>query len=98
MLRRKEWERRNQEAQQEDGAFNTSYSLFSEPYKVDASQLGGYLFIYFTVQKCCLQKALSRFQHTPTSANLTKINREHLWFIENQVLYTCILYVYMSFL
>lgn len=46
MLRRKEWERRNQEAQQEDGAFNTSYSLFSEPYKVDASQLGGSLFIY----------------------------------------------------
>ncbi|NXS06216.1 AFF3 protein, partial [Neodrepanis coruscans] len=33
VLRRKEWERRNQEAQQEDGAFNTNYSLFSEPYK-----------------------------------------------------------------
>ncbi|PKK32498.1 AF4/FMR2 family, member 3 [Columba livia] len=35
VLRRKEWERRNQEAQQEDGAFNTSYSLFSEPYKTN---------------------------------------------------------------
>ncbi|KAJ6667426.1 hypothetical protein lerEdw1_016547 [Lerista edwardsae] len=33
MLRRKEWERRNQETQHEDGIFNTSYSLFSEPYK-----------------------------------------------------------------
>ncbi|XP_075773038.1 AF4/FMR2 family member 3 isoform X3 [Pelodiscus sinensis] len=35
VLRRKEWERRNQEAQQEDGSFNTSYSLFSEPYKTN---------------------------------------------------------------
>ncbi|NXF90637.1 AFF3 protein, partial [Eubucco bourcierii] len=35
VLRRKEWERRNQEAQQEDGTFNTSYSLFSEPYKTN---------------------------------------------------------------
>ncbi|NWU95930.1 AFF3 protein, partial [Upupa epops] len=35
VLRRKEWERRNQEAQQEDGAFNMSYSLFSEPYKTN---------------------------------------------------------------
>ncbi|KFV07590.1 AF4/FMR2 family member 3, partial [Tauraco erythrolophus] len=35
VLRRKEWERRNQEAQQEEGAFNTSYSLFSEPYKTN---------------------------------------------------------------
>ncbi|ETE65515.1 AF4/FMR2 family member 3, partial [Ophiophagus hannah] len=34
MLRRKEWERRNQETQHEDSIFNTSYSLFSEPYKV----------------------------------------------------------------
>ncbi|XP_048350079.1 AF4/FMR2 family member 3 isoform X2 [Sphaerodactylus townsendi] len=33
MLRRKEWERRNQE--HEDGIFNTSYSLFSEPYKTN---------------------------------------------------------------
>uniref|UniRef100_A0A8B9QYN1 AF4/FMR2 family member 3 n=1 Tax=Anas platyrhynchos TaxID=8839 RepID=A0A8B9QYN1_ANAPL len=38
VLRRKEWERRNQEAQQEDGTFNTSYSLFSEPYKVDTNK------------------------------------------------------------
>uniref|UniRef100_A0A452GS51 AF4/FMR2 family member 3 n=1 Tax=Gopherus agassizii TaxID=38772 RepID=A0A452GS51_9SAUR len=38
VLRRKEWERRNQEAQQEDGSFNTSYSLFSEPYKVDTNK------------------------------------------------------------
>ncbi|XP_072850584.2 AF4/FMR2 family member 3 isoform X2 [Pogona vitticeps] len=35
ILRRKEWERRNQEAQHEDGMFNTSYSLFSEPYKTN---------------------------------------------------------------
>ncbi|KFP04179.1 AF4/FMR2 family member 3, partial [Calypte anna] len=35
VLRRKEWERRNQEAQQEDGTFNASYSLFSEPYKTN---------------------------------------------------------------
>ncbi|NXT80895.1 AFF3 protein, partial [Zapornia atra] len=35
VLRRKEWERRNQETQQEDGTFNTSYSLFSEPYKTN---------------------------------------------------------------
>uniref|UniRef100_A0A803TNA0 AF4/FMR2 family member 3 n=1 Tax=Anolis carolinensis TaxID=28377 RepID=A0A803TNA0_ANOCA len=34
MLRRKEWERRNQDIQHDDGLFNTSYSLFSEPYKV----------------------------------------------------------------
>uniref|UniRef100_A0A8D2J7Q5 AF4/FMR2 family member 3 n=1 Tax=Varanus komodoensis TaxID=61221 RepID=A0A8D2J7Q5_VARKO len=35
MLRRKEWERRNQETQHEDGLFNASYSLFSEPYKTN---------------------------------------------------------------
>ncbi|KAM7182231.1 AF4/FMR2 family member 3 [Macrochelys suwanniensis] len=35
VLRRKEWERRNQEAQQDNGSFNTSYSLFSEPYKTN---------------------------------------------------------------
>ncbi|XP_070607679.1 AF4/FMR2 family member 3 [Erythrolamprus reginae] len=35
MLRRKEWERRNQETQHEDSIFNTSYSLFSEPYKTN---------------------------------------------------------------
>ncbi|XP_006870804.1 PREDICTED: AF4/FMR2 family member 3 isoform X2 [Chrysochloris asiatica] len=33
MLRRKERERRNQETQQDEGTFNSSYSLFSEPYK-----------------------------------------------------------------
>ncbi|XP_053162186.1 AF4/FMR2 family member 3 isoform X2 [Hemicordylus capensis] len=33
MLRRKEWERRNQEIQHDDGLFNATYSLFSEPYK-----------------------------------------------------------------
>ncbi|KAF4016108.1 hypothetical protein G4228_007666 [Cervus hanglu yarkandensis] len=35
VLRRKERERRNQEAQQDDGTFNSSYSLFSEPYKTN---------------------------------------------------------------
>ncbi|XP_026522743.1 AF4/FMR2 family member 3 [Notechis scutatus] len=35
MLRRKEWERRNQEIQHEDSIFSTSYSLFSEPYKTN---------------------------------------------------------------
>nr|XP_016852729.1 PREDICTED: AF4/FMR2 family member 3 isoform X3 [Anolis carolinensis] len=35
MLRRKEWERRNQDIQHDDGLFNTSYSLFSEPYKTN---------------------------------------------------------------
>ncbi|XP_029140117.1 AF4/FMR2 family member 3-like, partial [Protobothrops mucrosquamatus] len=35
MLRRKEWERRNQETQHEDHIFNASYSLFSEPYKTN---------------------------------------------------------------
>ncbi|XP_054830347.1 AF4/FMR2 family member 3 [Eublepharis macularius] len=35
MLRRKEWERRNQESQHEDSIFNSSYSLFSEPYKTN---------------------------------------------------------------
>uniref|UniRef100_A0A8C9UI39 ALF transcription elongation factor 3 n=1 Tax=Serinus canaria TaxID=9135 RepID=A0A8C9UI39_SERCA len=35
VLRRKEWERRNQEAQQDNGTFNASYSLFSEPYKTN---------------------------------------------------------------
>ncbi|XP_032508233.1 AF4/FMR2 family member 3 isoform X2 [Phocoena sinus] len=35
VLRRKERERRNQETQQDDGAFNSSYSLFSEPYKTN---------------------------------------------------------------
>ncbi|XP_064227469.1 AF4/FMR2 family member 3 isoform X7 [Aotus nancymaae] len=34
-LRRKERERRNQETQQDDGTFNSSYSLFSEPYKTN---------------------------------------------------------------
>ncbi|XP_060625753.2 AF4/FMR2 family member 3 isoform X2 [Anolis sagrei] len=35
MLRRKEWERRNQDIQHDDGVFNASYSLFSEPYKTN---------------------------------------------------------------
>ncbi|KAG8504893.1 AF4/FMR2 family member 3, partial [Galemys pyrenaicus] len=35
VLRRKERERRNQETQQDDGNFNSSYSLFSEPYKTN---------------------------------------------------------------
>uniref|UniRef100_A0A8D2CYD7 ALF transcription elongation factor 3 n=1 Tax=Sciurus vulgaris TaxID=55149 RepID=A0A8D2CYD7_SCIVU len=34
-LRRKERERRNQEAQQDGGTFHSSYSLFSEPYKTN---------------------------------------------------------------
>ncbi|XP_049990720.1 AF4/FMR2 family member 3 isoform X3 [Alexandromys fortis] len=34
-LRRKERERRSQEAQQDSGGFNSSYSLFSEPYKTN---------------------------------------------------------------
>ncbi|XP_007884050.2 AF4/FMR2 family member 3 [Callorhinchus milii] len=34
-LRRKEWERRNQEAHQLDETFNTDYPLFSEPYKTN---------------------------------------------------------------
>ncbi|XP_063085915.1 AF4/FMR2 family member 3 isoform X3 [Cavia porcellus] len=34
-LRRKERERRNQETQQDGGTFNSSYSLFSEPYKTN---------------------------------------------------------------
>ena len=43
VLRRKERERRNQETQQDDGTFNSSYSLFSEPYKV-----GGFHLFFFT--------------------------------------------------
>ena len=39
VLRRKERERRNQETQQDDSTFNSSYSLFSEPYKVDVFHL-----------------------------------------------------------
>ncbi|XP_036023185.1 AF4/FMR2 family member 3 isoform X2 [Onychomys torridus] len=35
VLRRKERERRSQEVQQDSGAFNSSYSLFSEPYKTN---------------------------------------------------------------
>ncbi|XP_006887918.1 PREDICTED: AF4/FMR2 family member 3 [Elephantulus edwardii] len=35
VLRRKERERRSQETQQDDGTFNSSYSLFSEPYKTN---------------------------------------------------------------
>ncbi|XP_054557881.1 AF4/FMR2 family member 3 [Talpa occidentalis] len=35
VLRRKERERRNQETQQDDATFNSSYSLFSEPYKTN---------------------------------------------------------------
>ncbi|XP_023474323.1 AF4/FMR2 family member 3 isoform X2 [Equus przewalskii] len=35
VLRRKERERRNQETQQDDGTFSSSYSLFSEPYKTN---------------------------------------------------------------
>ncbi|XP_052049030.1 AF4/FMR2 family member 3 isoform X4 [Apodemus sylvaticus] len=34
-LRRKERERRSQETQQDSGGFNSSYSLFSEPYKTN---------------------------------------------------------------
>ncbi|KFO25155.1 AF4/FMR2 family member 3, partial [Fukomys damarensis] len=34
-LRRKERERRNQETQQDGGAFSSNYSLFSEPYKTN---------------------------------------------------------------
>ncbi|XP_048192722.1 AF4/FMR2 family member 2 isoform X3 [Perognathus longimembris pacificus] len=33
-LKKREWERRNQEVQQEDGLFSSSFDLFGEPYKV----------------------------------------------------------------
>lgn len=88
MLRRKEWERRNQEAQQEDGTFNTSYSLFSEPYKVDASHLGGSLFIYlFLFDSIKSQPAEGIVQVSATSHKCQprKICIEHLWFIENRI-------------
>lgn len=47
-LRRKERERRSQETQQDSGGFNSGYSLFSEPYKVDGFRL-------FTFPLCRLE-------------------------------------------
>lgn len=33
-LKRREWERRNQEVQQDEDLFSTGFNLFGEPYKV----------------------------------------------------------------
>jgi hypothetical protein len=33
-LKKREWERRNQEVQQEDDLFSSGFDLFGEPYKV----------------------------------------------------------------
>lgn len=33
-LKRKEWERRNQEVQQDEDLFASGFNLFGEPYKV----------------------------------------------------------------
>lgn len=38
VLRRKEWERRNQEALQDKELFQESTPLFGEPYKVNVNQ------------------------------------------------------------
>lgn len=34
-LKRKEWERRNQEVQQDEDLFASGFNLFGEPYKVN---------------------------------------------------------------
>lgn len=38
-LKRREWERRNQEVQQDEDLFSTGFNLFGEPYKVRAIDL-----------------------------------------------------------
>jgi len=35
-LKKKEWERRTQEVQQDEDLFSTGFNLFGEPYKVKA--------------------------------------------------------------
>lgn len=35
-LKRKEWERRNQEVQQDEDLFASGFNLFGEPYKVNS--------------------------------------------------------------
>lgn len=37
-LKRREWERRNQEVQQDEDLFSTGFNLFGEPYKVRLSR------------------------------------------------------------
>lgn len=93
MLRRKEWERRNQEAQQEDGTFNTSYSLFSEPYKVDAFRLGDFfiliiIIILFHSIKSQPAEGIVQVSTTSHKCQPLKICIEHLWFIENWIFLT----------
>lgn len=41
-LKRREWERRNQEVQQDEDLFSTGFNLFGEPYKVRVTE---YLYI-----------------------------------------------------
>lgn len=38
-LKRREWERRNQEVQQDEDLFSTGFNLFGEPYKVRATYI-----------------------------------------------------------
>lgn len=38
-LKRREWERRNQEVQQDEDLFSTGFNLFGEPYKVRPADL-----------------------------------------------------------
>ncbi|TSV81467.1 AF4/FMR2 family member 2 [Bagarius yarrelli] len=38
-LKKKEWERRTQEVQQDEDLFSTSFNLFGEPYKHSGEQL-----------------------------------------------------------
>lgn len=37
-LKRREWERRNQEVQQDEDLFSTGFNLFGEPYKVRTNE------------------------------------------------------------
>lgn len=37
-LKRREWERRNQEIQQDEDLFSTGFNLFGEPYKVRVTE------------------------------------------------------------
>lgn len=55
-LKRKEWERRNQEVQQDEDLFASGFNLFGEPYKVNGIVMVYIFRMYFYLNAFCNYK------------------------------------------
>lgn len=49
-LKKKEWERRTQEVQQDEDLFSTGFNLFGEPYKVKAQSVPAHTYTHHLTQ------------------------------------------------